>query len=143
MTTETEDVNQNEAEPTVPVDKLVRAYIKIRDARAKLKKDYEAEDLKLEEDMALISSNILELCKATGADSIRTAYGTAIRTTKTRYWTNDWESMYSFIKNHDAFALLEKRIHQTNMRAWLEENPEALPPGVNSESEYSISVRRK
>lgn len=129
--------------PAIPVDKLVRAYIKIRDARAKLKEEYEARDAELDGDMKTISDSLLELCKATGADSIRTPNGTAIRTVKTRYWTSDWDSMYNFVKEHDAFALLERRIHQTNMQAWLGDNPEALPPGLNSESSYSISVRRK
>lgn len=143
MTTDIEDMQEAAPTPAIPVDKLVRAYIKIRDARAKLKEDYEAADAKLVEDMKTVSDSILELCKATGADSIRTPYGTASRTVKRRFWTNDWESMYKFIKDHDAFGLLEQRVHQTNMKAWLEENPEALPPGLNSESSYSISVRRK
>jgi len=29
------------------------------------------------------------------------------------------------------------------MKQFLEENPDALPPGLNADSEYSITVRRK
>jgi hypothetical protein len=50
--------------------------------------------------------------------------------------------MYTFIKEHDAFGLLEKRLHQTNMKDFLNENPDALPMGLNVESEYTIVVRR-
>lgn len=142
MTDDTEVQGAPQA-AAIPVDKMVRAYIKIRDARAKLKEDYETADEKLQEDMKVISDSLLELCKATGADSIRTPNGTVIRGVKTRYWTNDWDEMYKFIKDHDALALLEQRLHQTNMRAWLEANPDAFPPGLNSDSSYSISVRRK
>jgi len=38
--------------------------------------------------------------------------------------------------------LFEKRIHQGNMKQLVEENPELLPKGVNTQSEYTITVRR-
>jgi len=38
---------------------------------------------------------------------------------------------------------MEKRIHQGNMRLFLEENPDLLPPGLNVDSEYTVTVRRK
>jgi len=38
---------------------------------------------------------------------------------------------------------LEKRIAQTNMATFLEENPDLLPPGLNVDSKYTISIRRK
>jgi hypothetical protein len=51
--------------------------------------------------------------------------------------------MRHFIAEHDAFELLEKRIHQTNMKQFLEENPDLHPAGLNVDSEYSVTVRRK
>jgi hypothetical protein len=51
--------------------------------------------------------------------------------------------MNRFIVENEAVDLLEKRIHQGNMKQFLEENPEVLPPGLNADSEYSITVRRK
>lgn len=131
-----------EEKQSVPVDKLAGIYIKIRDARAKLKSDYEAKDTELQEQMDVIEEQLLEACKSIGADSIRTAAGTVIRSVKNRYWTNDWNSMYSFVREHDAFGLLERRIHQTNMKQFIEENPNLLPMGLNTDSRYSIVVRR-
>jgi hypothetical protein len=90
----------------------------------------------------VIEEQLLEACKSIGADSIRTAAGTVIRSVKNRYWTNDWDSMYSFVREHDAFGLLERRIHQTNMKSFIEENPNLLPMGLNTDSRYSIVVRR-
>ena len=42
----------------------------------------------------------------------------------------------------NALDLLEKRIAQTNMATFLEENPGVYPPGLNSVTEYAISVRK-
>lgn len=137
-----QDLVSPEEKQSVPVDKLAGIYIKIRDARAKLKSDYEAQDTDLQEQMDVIEEQLLEACKSIGADSIRTAAGTVIRSVKNRYWTNDWDSMYSFVREHDAFGLLERRIHQTNMKSFIEENPNLLPMGLNTDSRYSIVVRR-
>jgi hypothetical protein len=38
--------------------------------------------------------------------------------------------------------VLEKRIHQTNIKQFLEENPDSLPPGLNVDNAYNITVRR-
>ena len=137
-----QDLVSPEEKQSVPVDKLAGIYIKIRDARAKLKSDYEAKDTELQEQMDVIEEQLLEACKSIGADSIRTAAGTVIRSVKNRYWTNDWDSMYSFVREHDAFGLLERRIHQTNMKQFSEVNPNLLPMGLNTDSRYSIVVRR-
>ncbi len=127
----------------VPTDKLVKAYIKIRDARKELSTEFEKKDSELQEAMDTIEAQLLEVCKTTGADGIRTPYGTVSRTVKKRFWTNDWHSFYEFLKEHEAIDLLEKRIAQTNMSTFLEENPDLHPPGLNVDSRYSVVVRRK
>ena len=47
-----------------------------------------------------------------------------------------------FIKEQDAPYLLEQRIHNGNMRQFLEDNPETLPIGLNADTKYVISVRK-
>jgi len=131
-----------EATPPVDLDKLTAIYIKIRDARSDKKREFEAQDKELEDQLSVLASQMLDTCKDMGADSIRTPHGTIIRTVKSRYWTNDWDSMYDFIEKHGAFGLLEKRLHQTNMKDFLSENPDVLPMGLSVESEYTVSVRR-
>jgi len=124
------------------VSDLAAVYIKIRDRRADLKKQFEAHDKDLEDQQNLLAEKMLDICKDMDADSIRTPHGTIIRSVKSRYWTNDWDSMYSFIEEQGAFGLLEKRLHQTNMKDFLSENPDVYPQGLNVESQYTVVVRR-
>lgn len=129
-----------------PTDKLVKTYIKIRDKRRALTADYEKADKELEECLDTIEQELLEVCKAVGADSIRTEFGTFTRSVKKRYWTDDWYSFHEFMKEHEAhgtMSLLEKRIAQTNMATFLEDNPDLHPPGLNVDSRYTVVVRRK
>ena len=124
------------------VDKLVEVYIKMRDKRSQLQKEFDNEDTRIKEQQALIEEHLLEMCKETGAEGLRTSSGSVFRTVKTRYWTSDAKSMKEFILENDAFELLENRIHQTNMRTFLEENPDKMPKGLNVDSKYGITVRR-
>lgn len=121
---------------------LTALYVKMRDKRIALTKQFEAEDAAIKEQMAVVSSMLLDICKRDGADSIKTAHGTVIRTVKTRYWTSDWGSMYDFIRENNAIDLLEQRLHQGHLKTFLTDNPHLLPPGLNQDSEYVISVRK-
>ena len=125
-----------------PADTLAEIYIKIRDKRDELKRKFEEEHAKLEEQLDIIASEMLEVCRENNADSIKTPAGTIMRRVDTRFWTNDWESFYDFVQENDAYGLFEKRIHQGNMKQFLEENPDLLPKGLMSDSKYKITVRR-
>jgi hypothetical protein len=80
--------------------------------------------------------------KALGVTSVKSHFGTVSMMLKTRYNTNDWSSFKEFILEHGAVELLEKRIAQTNMVQFLEENPGVLPPGLNSISEFNIVITK-
>jgi hypothetical protein len=131
-------------EPTdgMNVDKLVSVFIKIRDAREEAKREWEEIDSEFVTKLDLINQELLSICKNTGADSIKTKDGTAIRTIKSKYWTNDWERFYDWMFEHNVPEVLERRIHQTNIKQFLEENPDMLPPGLNVDNAYHITVRR-
>lgn len=124
------------------VEQLVSVFIKIRDARDAARRAWEEQEADFNEQLEMIDQQLLDICKETGADSIKTKYGTAIRSVKARYWTSDWERFYQFMFENKAPELLEKRIHQTHMKQFLEENPDLLPAGLNVDSQYTITVRR-
>jgi hypothetical protein len=126
----------------IATDKLAEIYIKIRDKRVELKEKFEQQDEELKAQQDLLAEKMLDVCHENNADSIKTPAGTIIRKVDTRYWTTDWDSMYQFIQEHDAYPLLEKRIHQTNLKQFLEENPNLLPAGLQADSKYTVVVRR-
>jgi len=129
-------------EEAIPLDRLVRIYRKLRTRMTELTQAYDtqAEVLKAQQDE--IKNAIKDQMKAMGVTSVRTTEGTAVMSVKTRYTTQDWDSFKKFMIEHEAIDLLEKRIAQLNMAQFLEENPGVVPPGLNSSSEYDISVRK-
>lgn len=123
-------------------NQLVKVYIKIRDAKDAKTRQYETDIAALDQQLGMLEESLLEICKTTGQDGGKTENGSFTRTVKTRYWTSDWDSMYQFIKDHDAPELLERRVHQGNFKEFLQDNPDKMPQGMNVDSRYSITVRR-
>ena len=89
-------------QPVADMDKLVKVYIKIRDARDQIRRELEDKEADLNEQLSLLEQEILEICKQTNADSIKTKHGLAMRSVKSRFWTNDWENFYKFLHEHEA-----------------------------------------
>ena len=127
----------------VPIEKIVTVYIKMRDTKDALFKEYSAKASEIDEQMTILKHKLIEISKETGVTSFSTPNGVAYRTVKNRYWTNDWGSFYDFMREHGTMELLEKRIHQTTIKEFLEGNPDVHPPGLNIDSEYEITIRRK
>ena len=96
----------------------------------------------LKEKLDLVSGELLNFCNTQNLDSVKTPVGTVSRRVQTRYWTTDWEKMNEFIVANEAVHLLEKRIHNGNMKQFLEENPDALPIGLQVDNKYVIQVRK-
>ena len=125
-------------EDKVPIDKLVRIYMKMRAQLSEL--DAQVEKIKAQQ--AEVKNAIKDTLRDNNLSSAKTDVGTVSLVQKTRYYTNDWESFKAFVVENDAIDLLEKRIAQTNMRTFLEDNPKLHPPGLNSETEFDVSVRK-
>ena len=126
----------------IDANKLVQAYVKIRDAKVVLEREKDEAIAALDAQLETIETALLEICKTTGQDGGKTQNGSFRRSVKTRYWTSDWDSMYKFIREHDAPELLEKRVHQSNIKEFLKDNPNLMPEGMNIDSKYSITVTR-
>jgi hypothetical protein len=66
-------------------EKLVKTYVTIRDERNKLAREYDAKDKDLANDMVSIEQALLNSCNEIGADSMRTEFGTVIKSTKENF----------------------------------------------------------
>ena len=126
----------------IPLDKLAKIYRKIKTEIDTLTQEYDTklEQLKAQQDELRFAMK--DQMKALGVKSVNTTFGTVSLVNKTRYNTQDWDSFKKFVVEHDVVDLLEKRIAQTNMSTFLEENPGLVPPGLNSNTEFEIRVTK-
>lgn len=127
------------SEEDMPIDRLIKVYIKMRLAKQEL----ESKASEIETQMDDVKTKILDKCNEVNATSLRTPFGRVVRTLKTTYTTADWEALHNFMKDNDALDLLQRRIHQSNMKTFLEANPDKLPPGLNADRSYDVIVYTK
>lgn len=124
------------------VDRVVKTYIKIRDKKHELKKEYDEAVSSLDSQLEVLRLTLLEHCKDTNEESGRTEHGTYSRIVRQKYWTSDWEAFGKFIIDHKAPELLEKRVQQTNMKEFVKDHPDIDVPGLQVDATYDIVVRR-
>jgi hypothetical protein len=127
---------------SVPMDKLAKVYRKMATKIQQLTREYETEVEVIKSQQEVVKIALKDQMLKLGVKSVRTDQGTVVLSTVTNYNTQDWDSFKEFMKQYDALDLVQQRISQLNMKRFLEENPGVVPPGLNSMTEYGISVRK-
>lgn len=90
----------------------------------------------------ILDEQALALCKKIGCSSIKTKSGTIVRSIKQRHIVNDKHSFNKFVLENGEIGLLQTRVHESNMKTFLEENPDKFPPGVDILKEFVVAVRK-
>lgn len=130
------------SDDVVPIDKLVKIYRKIKAKVDLLTQEYDTQIETLKAQQNEVRFAIQEQLKLVGGTSMRTEFGTVTLKKSTSYNTNDWDSFKKFVIEHDVVDLIQRRIAQGNMAEFLAQNPGLVPPGLNSVTEYSITVTK-
>ena len=79
-------------------------------------------------------------CKKIAQNRVQNGFSRLV--SERNFWTNDWESFYKVVKEHDAFHLLHQRISNKAMQEFLNEHPNLMPEGLNVDSRYTVTVTR-
>ena len=122
-------------------DKVIATYLKLRGQK-------EAIESETKEKVADIKANLLKLeawlkekMDAEGETSKKTPFGTAFITTTDFAQVGDWDAVLDFIKNNEAWDMLEKRVSKTAVRGYIDHN-KAVPDGVNYGTRIDVNVRK-
>ncbi len=126
----------------VPIDRLVKIYVKIRDAKAAAAKVFKAEEDKFNEKLSMIATELKARAQAEGVEGFKTDEGTVYLTETMKTSCADWAAFGMFLKDHDPLEFLEKRISSTAIKQYLKDNEGQLPPGVSIFRETEAKVRR-
>jgi hypothetical protein len=124
------------------LDKITATYIKIRDKRTALKREYEAEDQKLKDQLETLDGFLLGTLRDLGVESLKTKHGTVYQSVSVKPSCGDWNGFYAWIAEHEAFDALERRVKKSFIVNYMEDNSGELPPGITVLQEYTITVRR-
>lgn len=126
---------------TAVLDNIVERYIALRDKKAKIVADAKEKVATIDDVLLKAEAAMLAEFKRIGVESVRTPHGTAYKSTKTSATVTDWQATLDFIKQTDAWYMLEKRVSKDAVKSYREENDD-IPPGINWREEISVNIRR-
>ena len=128
---------------TESVDDLSAEYIRVRTERELLKEKFEDADKVFADQLAEIEYKLIQIMNKAETSSMSTDRAIIIKRVSSRYNPTNWEAVYRLIDKYKAYGVLHKRIHDTNMKDFLEEHPDEYPEGLNVDSRYAVTVKRK
>ena len=126
---------------TVNVDDVVATYMKLRSQKESIEAEVKDRVSTIKAKMEKLEAWIKEQADAQGVTSFKTKHGTAFLTTTDYANVGDWDAVLGFIRENEAFDMLEKRISKIAVRGYIEVN-KAVPPGVNYGTKLEVNIRK-
>lgn len=125
----------------VNVDDVIAAYMKLRKQRDAIEAEVKDKVSEIKAKLVKLESWIKEQADAQGVTSFKTPHGTAFLTTTDYANVADWDAVLGFIRENEAYDMLEKRVSKTAVRSFIEHS-KSVPPGVNYGTKLEVNVRK-
>ena len=122
-------------------EEVVATYIALRDQKQEMEREHSAALAPINEAMEAAEQSMLSKLNEMGVNSLRTQFGNIIKAKKTSVTVADWESALGFIRAHDLWHMLERRIGKAATEQYIDEHGEP-PPGVNVTTMLTVQFRR-
>lgn len=123
------------------VDQVIAAYIKLRDTAEEIKERHKQELAKVNDQMHKLEGWLHKSLQAQGLTNFKGAAGTAFLQTVSSATVADRETFFNYVRENQAWELLESRCAKTVVDDYLESHGEA-PPGIKHERTEVIRIRR-
>lgn len=125
----------------VTVDKVIQAFVKLREQRSSLKAAYTEEDELLKAKMDKLDAWLMTQMQNTGATQLGSEHGTAYQQTVYKGNCSDWPTFWKWISANGRFDMMEKRVSIKSIQEYFQESGE-MPPGINVSPELKVIVRK-
>ena len=123
------------------VEEVIGAYMKLRNQKEVIEAAAKAEVKVFKEKMYKMEAWLKQKADEDGVTSFKTDSGTAFLTTTDFAAVADWDAVLTFIRDNDAYDMLEKRISKMAVRGYIEAN-KSVPAGVNYGTKLDINIRK-
>lgn len=123
------------------IEDVVAAFLKLRRKKERIEREAKEKTAAIALQMEQIEAFLLTKMQEDGVSSYKTSHGTAYRTTTDYANVANWEDLLDYIRDNDAYDLLDKRVNKSAVRSLIgEEKP--VPPGVNYGTKTDIAIRK-
>lgn len=122
------------------IEKVVAHYVSLREQVKEMEAELKERTAPLKEAMTQIEAALQKMLQDQGLESMKTGAGTAYISKTERAKIEDWNTVLSFIQEHDTTELLERRINATALKDLRDAGTEV--PGVSLNTFTKVNVRR-
>ena len=126
---------------TINVDDVIATYVKLREQKAVIEAEAKQKVAAFVAKMDKLEAWIKEQADAQGVTSFKTKHGTAFLTTTDYANIADWDAVLNYIRENEAYDMLEKRVSKTAVRGYIDLN-KAVPPGINYGTRLDVNIRK-
>lgn len=127
----------------LPLEHLIEKYIKIRDHRSALKKQFDAKDGELKALQEKIEARFLQTMNETGTDQLKVkGVGMVLRSERVLANAKDWEAIWQHVMESGNVDLLQRRLSSKAVQEFMESHEGDAPPGIQVVVERGVTVRR-
>jgi uncharacterized protein YydD (DUF2326 family) len=123
------------------VDDVIAAYMRLRDKKESMEAAVKEQTKELKEKMEKLEAWIKEQADVQGVTSFKTKHGTAFLTTTDYANVADWDAVLNYIRENDAYDMLEKRVSKVAVRGYIDAN-KSVPAGVNYGTKLEVNIRK-
>lgn len=126
---------------TPNIGDVIRTYMKLRDQKAAIEAETKERVADLKAKMEKLEAYLKAQMDAQGLTSFKSDYGTAFLTTTDYANVADWDAVLDFIRENEAYDMLEKRVSKIAVRGYIEQS-KAVPPGINYGTKLEVNIRK-
>ena len=124
------------------VDRLVKVFIKIRNARSENTREYEAKDAELKASLKLVEVELLRRAQEQGVDGFTVSgVGTTYINEEMHVSIGDDRAFYDFVRETGDLDFFERRVTVKHVKEYMDSNADSLPPGLHVFRELRMRVR--
>ena len=118
---------------------MIAKVIELRDKLDTKKKTYEADIKEDVENIELLENLLGEEINRLGGQAIKTAYGTAYRSTVTSFRVAERETWLNWVFSEDQREMLTTNVAKEAVKEYADKH--GLPPGLKQATIYRTNVR--
>jgi hypothetical protein len=123
------------------MDQVISAYLTLRDQKRAIEAETKTKLADVSARMDKLEGYIRQQAETQGVNSFKTSAGTAFLSTLDFASVADWDAVLTFVRQNNAFDMLERRVAKAAVRAHIDASGN-VPPGVNYGQRIEVSVRK-
>ena len=124
-------------------EQMIEQYVKLRDTKRAISAEFEEKLKPYDEALDAIENALLYIMRDLGVDSIKSnEFGTAYKKKAVSFSVNDRSAWLRFVIGGEHWDMLTNHIAKEALEAFLEQNDNVPPEGVDIREVLKVQVRK-